>query len=311
MFHTVGCVIGTLGALQSGACHVPVYAFDPSLMLELMETERATLAAAVPTMLIALLECPDLASRDLSSLRTVLSGGMTVPADLVRRIEDTLGVRLSIQYGTTECSPLVSQVRLDDSFADKTETLGRPVPQTEVKITDPVTGEVVPCGTVGELCVRGYSVMTGYFEMPEQTAAAIDNDGWYHTGDLAAMDDRGFLRIEGRLNDMIIRGGENIYPREIEDLLFGHPKVAEAAVVGVADATWGEQVAAFVRAAPGECPTSSELAAYCRGHLAPHKTPRYWEFVDAFPLTASGKIQKFVLRERFAAQNPGRVPARR
>jgi fatty-acyl-CoA synthase len=304
MFHTAGCVIGTLGTLQSGARHVPVYVSEPSLMLELIETERATVALGVPTVLITLLECPDLATRNLSSLRVVLSGGATVPADLVRRIEETLKVRFSIAYGTTECSPLVSQVRLDDSFADKTETLGRPVPQTEVKIADPASGEVVPCGMVGELCVRGYCVMTGYFEMPDETAAAIDEDSWYHTGDLASMDDRGFLRIEGRLKDMIIRGGENIYPREIEDLLFEHPKVAEVAVVGVASARWGEEVAAFVRSAPGERPTSDELAAYCREHIAAQKTPRYWEFVDSFPLTASGKIQKFVLRERFAAQRP-------
>ena len=169
-------------------------------------------------------------------------------------------------YGTTECSPVVSQVRLDDSFADKTETLGRPVPGTEVKISDLVTGEVVPCGTVGELCVRGYCVMTGYFEMPEQTAAAIDTESWYHTGDLASMDERGYLRIEGRLKEMIIRGGENIYPREIEDLLFEHPKVAEVAVIGVPDARWGEEVAAFVRSAPGESPTADELFSYCREH---------------------------------------------
>jgi fatty-acyl-CoA synthase len=300
MFHTAGCVLGVLGTLQAGACHVPVYAFDPSLMLELIETERADIALGVPTVLLALLECPDLFERDVSSLRVVLSGGATVPADLVRRIEQSLGVQFSIVYGTTECSPLVSQVRLDDTFADKTETLGRPVPQTEVKIADPNTGQPVPCGTIGELCVRGYCVMTGYYDMPEQTAAAIDSEGWYQTGDLASMDDRGFLRIEGRLKDMIIRGGENIYPREIEDLLFDHPKVADVAVVGVPDDHWGEAVVAFVRGAPGDAPSADELFAYCREHLAPHKTPRHWEFVDAFPMTASGKVQKFVLREHFA-----------
>jgi len=162
---------------------------------------------------------------------------------------------------------------------------------------------------VGELCVRGYCVMTGYYDMPEQTAASIDADGWYQTGDLASMDDRGFLRIEGRLKDMIIRGGENIYPREIEDLLFEHPKVAEVAVVGVPDERWGEAVAAFVRGTPGDPPTADELFAHCREHLAPHKTPRHWEFLDAFPLTASGKIQKFVLREQFAASGGGRGEA--
>jgi fatty-acyl-CoA synthase len=304
MFHTAGCVLGTLGTLQAGARHVPVFAFDPSLMLELIETERATIALGVPTVLIALLECPELATRDLSSLRVVVSGGAPVPAQLVRRIEETLRVSFSIVYGTTECSPLVSQVRLDDTLGDKTETLGRPVPQTEVKIADPVTGDVVPCGVIGELCVRGYCVMTEYFDMAEQTAAAIDPEGWYHTKDLASMDDRGYLRIEGRLSDMIIRGGENIYPREIEDVLFGHPKVAEAVVVGVASFRWGEEVAAFIRPAAGQVPTIDDLSAHCRAHLSSYKAPRHWEFVDAFPQTASGKIQKFVLRERFAAEHP-------
>jgi fatty-acyl-CoA synthase len=301
MFHTAGCVLGTLGTLQAGAKHVPVYAFDPSLMLELIETERAEIGLGVPTVLLALLESPELASRDVSSLRVMGSGGATVPADLVRRIERDFGVQFSIVYGTTECSPLVSQVRLDDDFTDKTESLGRPVPQTEVKMIDPATGEIVACGEVGELCVRGYNVMHGYYEMPEQTAAAIDADGWYHTGDLASMDDRGFLHIEGRLKDMIIRGGENIYPREIEDLLFEHPKVAEVAVVGVYDERWGEAVAAFIRPASGEELTEDELFAYCREHLAAYKTPRHWRFIDAFPLTASGKIQKYILREGFTA----------
>ena len=304
MFHTAGCVLGVLGTLQTGACHVPVYAFDPSLMLELAETERADIILGVPTVMLALLECPDLAKRDLSTVRVALSGGATVPADLVRRIEESMGVQFSIVYGTTECSPLVSQVRLDDTFADKTETLGRPVPQTEVRISNPVTNEVLPCGAVGELCVRGYCVMTGYNDMPEQTAEAIDAEGWYHTGDLASMDDRGYLRIEGRLKDMIIRGGENIYPREIEDLLFEHPKVGEVAVVGVPDEKWGEAIVAFIRSAPGESVDEKELFAYCREHLAPHKTPRHWRFLDAFPLTATGKIQKFVLRDDFVAQHP-------
>ncbi|MFL6089991.1 MAG: AMP-binding protein [Aeromicrobium sp.] len=299
LFHTAGCALGVLGAVQAGACLVPVYAFDPTLMLELIEAERAEFAMGVPTALLAMLECPDLAKRDLSTLRVVGSGGATVPAELVKRIERELGVQFSIIYGSTECSPIITQVRLDDEFADKTETLGRPIPQTDVKIIDPDTGEIVPMGEVGELCARGYCVMAGYFEMPEQTAQSIDTEGWYHTGDLASMDERGFLRIEGRLKDMIIRGGENIYPREIEDLLFEHPKIAEVAVVGVPDDHWGEAVAAFVRVASGEETTGEELFAYCREHLAPHKTPRHWRFVDAFALTASGKVQKFVLRDEF------------
>jgi fatty-acyl-CoA synthase len=196
---------------------------------------------------------------------------------------------------------VITQTRLDDTPEDRAESLGRPLPQTEVKIVDPITGETVPRGVIGELCTRGYHVMHGYFDNPEATAAAVDAEGWLHTGDLCSMDERGYCSIEGRLKDMIIRGGENIYPREIEQLLFTHPGVADVAVLGVPDPTWGEQVAAFVRPAAGQWPTADELFAFCREHLAAHKTPRYWEFVDSFPLTPSGKIQKFLLRDRFVA----------
>ncbi|MGH9023492.1 MAG: AMP-binding protein [Acidimicrobiia bacterium] len=299
LFHTGGCVLGVLGPLAVGATQVHLPAFDPALMLQLLDEERATVALGVPTMLLALLEHPDLPGRNLEALRVLLSGGSRVPADLVRRIESELGVRLTIVYGTTECSPIVTQVCLDDEAADREDTLGRPVAQAEVKIIDPVSGEIVPPGAEGELCVRGYLVMSGYFEMPEATAQAIDADDWYHTGDLASMDERGFCRIEGRLKDMIIRGGENIYPKEIEDLLFSHPGVADVAVVGVPDERFGEAVAAFIRSVPGSEPTKAELFALCREHLAPQKTPVHWTFLDSFPLTPSGKIQKFVLREQF------------
>ena len=248
LFHTAGCGLGVLGAVQSLAVHVPVLAFDPVVVLELLDTERSHLLGGVPTMLLALLEHPDLATRDLSSLRCAVSGGSPVPAELVRRVEDRLGVRFSVVFGTTECSPLLTQGRLDDEV-DRAETLGQPLPQTEVKVADLDTGDPVAVGQVGELCARGYLVMRGYHRAPEATAVAIDADGWYHSGDLASMDGRGFLRIEGRVKDMIIRGGENIYPREIEDTLFSHPGVAEAVVVGIPDPTWGEVVAAFVRAA--------------------------------------------------------------
>jgi acyl-CoA synthetase (AMP-forming)/AMP-acid ligase II len=184
---------------------------------------------------------------------------------------------------------------------DRAQSLGQPLPGTEVKIVDPSSGHTVPCGVVGELCIRGYNVMHGYFDDPEGTAAAIDAEGWLHTGDLCSMDERGYCYIEGRLKDTIIRGGENIYAREIEQLLFTHPGIADVAVVGVPDPTWGEQVAAFIRPAAGQAPTPEELFAFCREHLAPHKTPRYWEFVESFPLTPSGKIQKFLLRDRFVA----------
>jgi fatty-acyl-CoA synthase len=244
------------------------------------------------------MEHPDFATRDLSSLRAVLSGGSTVPADLVRRIESTLGVRFGIVFGQTEASPVITQTRLDDSPDDKAETIGQPQAQQEVKVVDPETGAIVPPGTIGEICSRGYNTMLGYFEMPEATAEAVDAEGWLHTGDLGTMDDRGYLRIEGRLKDMVIRGGENLYPREIEELLFTHPAVAEVAVLGIPDERWGEELAAVVRRAPGADVTEQELRAFVRERLAPQKAPKVWAFLDELPLTPSGKIQKFVLRER-------------
>jgi fatty-acyl-CoA synthase len=303
LFHTAGCVLGVLGAVQQRATQIPIIAFEPGLVLELLESEQATVVCAVPTMLIALMEHPDFRRRDLSSLRCVFSGGTLVPAELVQRIESTLDVRFAIVFGTTECSPLLTQTRLDDSPDDKATTIGQALPQTEIKIADPASGETVPVGQRGELCTRGYLVMTGYYDMPQATAAAIDTEGWYHTGDLASMDERGYCRVEGRLKDMIIRGGENIYPREIEDLLFSHPAVAEVAVVGIPDRKYGEVLAAFIRPTPGQQPREEELIAFCRTYLAPFKTPKYWVFVDALPLTPSGKIQKFVLRERFVRDN--------
>jgi fatty-acyl-CoA synthase len=299
LFHTAGCVMGVLGSLCARAAHVPVLAFDPAHVLELIERERGTMLLGVPTMQIAMLEHPDVATRDLTSLRSSVSGGSLVPAELVRRIEETFGVRFCIVYGTTECSPLVTMTRFADTPEDKAETIGRPMPQTEVKIVDPFTGETVAPGVVGELWARGYMVMHGYFENPDATNEAIDADGWYHTGDLASMDTRGYCRIEGRLKDMIIRGGENIYPREIETVLFEHPAVGDVAVVGIPDEKWGEQVAAFVRPATDDPPSIEELSSYVRTRLAAYKAPRTWVFVDAFPLTGSGKVQKFVLRDQY------------
>jgi len=304
MFHTSGCGMGVLGVVQSRAVLVPVQAFDPALMLELLETERSVAFVGVPTMMIAMLEHPDLDKRDLSSLRVAVSGGSPVPAGLVRKVEERFGVRFSIVFGTTECSPLLTEVRLDAPAQQRAETLGTPLPQTEVKVADVVTGSAVAPGEVGELCARGYLVMRGYHDAPELTAEAIDAEGWYHTGDLASMDQDGYVRIEGRVKDMIIRGGENIYPREIEDVLFAHAAVAEAAVVGVPDDKWGEVVAAYVRVAPGQPqPAPEELRAHCRDHLAPYKTPLHWVFVEEFPLTPSGKIQKFRLQEDFTRRH--------
>jgi fatty-acyl-CoA synthase len=301
LFHTGGCVCCVIGAVSRGATQVLVEAFEPGLVLELFETYRGSAMVGVPTMLIAMMEHPRFADTDLSSIRAICAGGSTVPAALVTRLEEKLGAPFTIVFGQTECSPVASMTWPGDTLADKAGTIGTPMPHVEVKIIDPVTGHTLPTGQIGELCTRGYHVMHGYFEMPEASAEAIDADGWLHSGDLCAMDERGYCTVEGRLKDMIIRGGENIYPRELEELLFRHPSVGTVAVVGLPDAKWGEEVAAFVRAAPGAVIDKAQLVDYLRAHLSPQKTPRRWFLIDEFPLTGSGKIQKFRLREQWQA----------
>jgi fatty-acyl-CoA synthase len=303
MFHTAGCGLVTLGALQTGATHVLAQGFDADLMLELIEAERGTITLSVPTMLIAMLERAESSGRVLSSWRLATLGGAPVPIELVRRAERMLGLKLGIGFGQTEASPYVTHTFPDDPHPAWASTVGPPLPHTEVKIIAPGDANPAPIGTLGELCVRGYLVMKGYFDNSEGTAVALDADGWLHTGDLATMDERGYCRIQGRLKDMIIRGGENIYPREIEELLFAHPAVADAAVVGIPDEKWGEVVAAFIRPKTGAQVTVAELFAHCRAHLAPFKTPHHWRFVDTFPQTPSGKVQKFVLREHFLRES--------
>jgi fatty-acyl-CoA synthase len=297
LFHTGGCVCCVLGSVAKAATQVLIEAFDPAIVLEMFGTYRGNAMVAVPTMLIAMLEHPSFPTTDLSSVKAICSGGSTVPAPLVKRFEEKLGASFTIVFGQTECSPVAAQTRTDDSVEDKGNTIGLPLPNMENKIVDPNTGKTAPIGTIGEFCTRGYHVMLGYFEMPEATAAAIDADGWLHTGDLCAMDARGYCTVEGRLKDMIIRGGENIYPRELEELLFRHPKVGEVAVIGVPHEKWGEEVAAFIRPVSGAVIDREEMTTYMRASLAPHKTPKHWFVVNAFPLTGSGKIQKFKLRE--------------
>jgi acyl-CoA synthetase (AMP-forming)/AMP-acid ligase II len=309
LFHTAGCAMAVLGSIAcEGTLVLPPY-FDPGLVLELVEAERVQCLLGVPTMLIAYLDHPRFAETDVSSVRHVITGGAVVPPSLVRRVEAAIDARLSIVFAQTESSPVITQTAPDDSDEDRATTLGRPLPQTDVKIVDVTTGATAPPDVVGEICTRGYHVMTGYFDNPQATAAAIDADGWLHTGDLGSMDARGYCRIGGRLKDMIIRGGENIYPREIEQVLFDHEDVADVAVLGVPDATWGEQVVAFIRPAEGRTPDPDALFAYCRERLAPFKTPRHWRIVDAFPLTPSGKVQKYVLREQFVAAAGEAAPA--
>jgi fatty-acyl-CoA synthase len=264
----------------------------------MIEAERAQSIGAVPTMQIAMLDAQKQAPRDVTSLRRFNGGGSLMPAPLVERVESAFGARFCNVYGQTECSPIATMIGPHEAVEDKATTVGRALPFTEIRIADPAGGETVPCGTIGEICTRGYHVMLGYHDNPQATAETIDGDGWLHTGDLGSMDERGYVKVEGRLKDMIIRGGENIYAREIEDVLFQHPAVAEAAVVGVPDETWGERVSAFVRRA-GDDVTAAELFDWCRTHLAAYKAPTRWVFVDALPLTASGKVQKFVLRNAF------------
>jgi fatty-acyl-CoA synthase len=298
LFHTGGCVMGVLGALDRRAALVLMPMFDPGLFLQLIERERVCFAAGVPTMLIAVMDHPDASVRDLSSWTATVSGGAQVPEALVRRIEGTLGVDFTIVYGQTECSPVLTNTHPTDSAADKGLTVGPPLPHTEIRIVDPVTLETMPVGTPGELWARGYCTMLGYFDKPEETVETLRADGWLRTGDLATMDERGYCRIVGRLKDMIIRGGENLFPAEIEEVLYRHPAVAEAAVVGLPDETWGEVVGAFIRPSdPSSPPSVAELQAHLRAELSPQKTPTKWYTVDGFPLTGSGKIQKFAIRE--------------
>ncbi len=306
LFHTAGCVLLTLGPVQGLFTQVLVPGFEPGLVLNMQESEHGALFGGVPTMILALLDHPGFCGTDFSSLRCAFSGGAAVPPALVRRVEAALGVPFSITFAQTEASPCITQTRLDDSPDDRAETLGQAHPHVEAMIADPVTGQPAAADTIGEILTRGYHVMAGYFDNPAATSEAIDAAGWLHTGDLGLADERGYFRIEGRLKEMIIRGGENIYPREIEQLLFAHPAVADAAVVGVPDDHWGEQVAAFIRAAPEHTVTAEELAGYCGARLAAHKIPRHWIFTDAFPMTGSGKIQKFLLRQEFTS---GHAPA--
>jgi fatty-acyl-CoA synthase len=289
-----------LGCVASRGTLALVEEFEPGHVLDCVEQHAVNVLTGVPTMLIALLEHPSYASRDLSSVKVMTSGGSTVPAALVQRLEADIGAPFTIVFGQTELSPVATMTRPDDSVADKATTLGQPMPGVEVKIVDQ-EGATVGFGTPGEFCARGYSVMLGYNDNPEATAETIDAEGWLHSGDLCTMDDRGYCSIVGRLKDMIIRGGENIYPREIEEVLFRHPAVADVAVVGVPDDRWGEVVAAFVRPATDTPPAVAELRQWTRDHLAPHKTPVQWYSVAEFPLTGSGKIQKFRLVERWSA----------
>ena len=297
-FHCFGCVLAVLACVTHGAAMVPVETFNPEQVLKTIEAERCTAVHGVPTMFIAELEHPAFRKYDLSSLRTGIMAGSPCPIEVMKRvIRDMNCSEITIAYGQTESSPVITQTRTDDPIELRVATVGRALPDVEVKIVDIETGAALPPGKQGELCTRGYLVMKGYYKMPEETARAIDLDGWLHTGDLAVMDEHGYCKITGRIKNMIIRGGENIYPREIEEFLYAHPKVADVQVYGVPDRKYGEQVMAAVKLKEGVACSEEEIRDFCKGRIANYKIPYYVNFVDEYPMTASGKIQKFKLRE--------------
>ena len=302
LFHTAGSVVDQLSMLVSGGTVVRAIAFNPAKMLELIDHEKATVMNAVPTMIIAMLQEPRFRAGefDTTSLRRVITAGAPIPVPLMEQVKAQWGAEPIILFGMTEASPIVTQTLPDDSFELRSSTVGVPLPHTEVKIVDP-TGQVVAVGQPGEILIRGYNVMKGYYRMPEQTAAAIDADGWLHSGDLASMDQRGYVRIVGRIKDMIIRGGENIYPAEIEAFLMRHPCIRQAQVVGVPDAYMGEEAVAVLQVKGGETLTEDEVRGYCRAKLARHKVPKYVRFVAEYPQTPSGKVKKFELRAAMIA----------
>ncbi|HUZ68738.1 MAG TPA: AMP-binding protein [Candidatus Saccharimonadales bacterium] len=298
-YHCFGMVLGNLACTTHGACIVvPAEAFEPGIVLRVTEQERCTSLYGVPTMFIAELDHPDFASFDFSLLRTGIMAGSPCPVEVMKKVQSRMNMReVTICYGMTETSPVSTQSALDDPLEKRVGTVGRVHPHVEVKIVDPGTNHCVPRGAAGELCTRGYSVMLGYWDNPHATAEAIDGARWMHTGDLATMDDAGYVNIVGRIKDMIIRGGDNIYPREIEEYLYGHPDVSDVQVIGVPSERYGEEVMAWVKPKEGAALTGEMLEAFCRNRIASNKIPRYWKIVDGFPMTVTGKVQKYLMRE--------------
>ncbi|MEV4473316.1 AMP-binding protein [Nonomuraea salmonea] len=301
LYHCFGMVMGNLGATSHGACVVlPAPGFDPEATLRAVESERCTSLYGVPTMFIAELGHPRFAGYDLSSLRTGIMAGSPCPVEVMKRVIGEMHMsEVAICYGMTETSPVSTMTRRDDGLARRTETVGQVMPHLEIKIVHPETGLAVPRGEPGELCTRGYSVMLGYWDQPDKTAEAIDTARWMHTGDLATMDEEGYVNIVGRIKDMVIRGGENVYPREVEEYLYTHPDIADVQVIGVPDAKYGEELMAWIVLRPGAPPLTAEaVREYCAGRLAHFKIPRYVHLVDAFPMTVTGKIRKVEMRDK-------------
>jgi fatty-acyl-CoA synthase len=297
-FHCFGCVLGTMAAVTHSTTMIIAEQFEPKRVLQMVQDEKCTALHGVPTMFIAELNHPDFASFDTSSLRTGIMAGSPCPIEVMKKVIHDMGAsEITIAYGQTESSPVITQTRADDDIEKRVSTVGKPHAEVEVKIVNPATNEQVPAGVAGELCTRGYHVMKGYYKNEEATRNAIDEEGWLHTGDIAVEDEDGYIAITGRIKDMVIRGGENIYPREIEEFLYQHPAVQDVQVVGVPDPKYGEELMAWVILKEGQELTAPELRDYCKGKISHHKIPRYIEFTKEYPMTASGKIQKFKLRE--------------
>jgi fatty-acyl-CoA synthase len=298
-YHCFGMVLGNLACTTHGSCIViPAPGFDPAETMRAVQAERCTSLYGVPTMFIAELALHDFGSFDLSTLRTGIMAGSPCPVEVMKRVVSEMHMtEVTICYGMTETSPVSTQTTADDDMERRVSTVGRVHPHVEVKVIDPETGRVLPRGTPGELCTRGYSVMLGYWNEPDKTAEAIDAARWMHTGDLAVMDEAGYLNIVGRIKDMVIRGGENVYPREIEEFLYAHPAIEDVQVIGVPDVKYGEELCAWIRPRPGQELTGDEVREYCRGKIAHYKIPRYVRFTGEFPMTVTGKVQKFKMRE--------------
>jgi fatty-acyl-CoA synthase len=303
-YHCFGMVLANLACVTHGATMViPSESFDAGATLTAVEKERCTALHGVPTMFIAELEHPEFDSFNLTSLRTGIMAGAPCPIEIMKKVIGRMHAsQMTIAYGETESSPIATQTPVDASIEDRTATVGLPTPHVELKIVDSETGSIVPCGTPGEICYRGYNIMRGYHDNPEATAEAIDAARWLHSGDLATMDERGYCKITGRLKEMIIRGGENVYPREIEEFLFTHPKIRNVQVIGVPDEKYGEEIQAWIELREGENATEDEIREYCKGRIAHYKVPRYVKFVTEFPMTVTGKIQKYKMREAAIAE---------
>lgn len=297
-FHCFGLVLSILACVTHGSTMVPLEYYQPLKVMQAVQQEECTALHGVPTMFIGILEHPDFKKFSFPKLRTGIMAGSPCPIKVMRQVVEEMGMKeITIAYGQTEASPVCTQTRVDDSIEIRVSTVGRALPFIECKVVDPATNEEVPCGTPGEFVARGYNVMKGYYKMPEATAQAIDKDGWLHTGDLATMDENGYFKITGRIKDMIIRGGENIYPKEIEEFLYTHPFIKDVQVIGVPSVQYGEEIMACIILKDGCTLTEDEVKDYVRANMARHKVPKYVHFMESFPMTASGKIQKYKLRE--------------